>query len=95
MRSLRMSSQRYCRRSTSSTFSSPIWNGSGSERETMRQRVDLHLDLARRHVRVDRLRRAADDLALRLEDELVADLVRDVAASAARSGLMTSCTLPV
>ena len=41
------------------------------------QRVDLDLDLAGRQVRVDRLGRARDDLALGLQDELVADLVRD------------------
>ena len=39
--------------------------------------VDLELDLAGRQVRVDRLGRAGDDLALRLQDELVANLVRD------------------
>ena len=40
------------------------------------QRVDLDLDLARRDVRIDRVRRARDDLALGLEDELVAHVVR-------------------
>ena len=44
----------------------------------MRECVHLHLDGARRQVRVDRLRRAGDDLALGLEDELVADLVREL-----------------
>ena len=53
------------------------------ERERRRARedpqlVDLHLDLAGRQVRVDELRRARHDLAGRLEDELVADLVRDL-----------------
>ncbi len=38
--------------------------------------VDLELDLARRQVRVDVLGRASRDLALGLEDELVADAVR-------------------
>ena len=40
------------------------------------ERVDLELDLAGRQLRVDRLGRAGDDLALGAEDELVADLVR-------------------
>ena len=39
--------------------------------------LDLDLDLARRHLWIDRLRRAPDDGAARLEDELVADTVRD------------------
>ena len=38
--------------------------------------VDLELDVTGRQVGVDVLRRASDDLALRAEDELVADLVR-------------------
>jgi hypothetical protein len=42
------------------------------------QLVDLHLDLAGRQVRVDELGRARHDFAGRLEDELVADLVRDL-----------------
>ncbi len=42
----------------------------------MRERAHLHLDLPGRQVRVDRVRGTADDLALGLEDELVADLVR-------------------
>ena len=44
----------------------------------MRSVVHLHLDGACRQVRVDRLRCAGDDLALGLEDELVADLVREL-----------------
>ena len=40
------------------------------------ERVDLELDLAGRQLRVDRLRRAGDDLALGAEDELVPELVR-------------------
>ena len=40
--------------------------------------VHLELDLPRRHLRVDGLRGARDDLALRLEDELVADLLREL-----------------
>ena len=40
------------------------------------ERVHLQLDLAGRQVRVDRVRRAGDDLALGPEHELVADLVR-------------------
>src|SRR5579885_1504924 len=40
------------------------------------QGVDLELDLARRQVRVHRLGRACDDLALGLQHELVAHLVR-------------------
>ena len=51
------------------------------ERERRRARddlelVDLELDLAGRHRRVDRLRRAGDDLPARAEDELVPDLLR-------------------
>src|SRR5581483_3740908 len=42
------------------------------------QLVDLQLDLAGRQVRVDRLRRARDDLADGLDDELVAELLRDL-----------------
>ena len=41
------------------------------------QLLDLDLDLARRHLRVDGLRRAANDLAARLQHELVADAVCD------------------
>ncbi len=53
------------------------------ERERRRARddlelVDLELDLAGRHRRVDRLRRARDDLAARAEHELVADLLREL-----------------
>ena len=51
------------------------------ERERRRARddlelVDLELDLAGRHRRVDRLGRARDDLPARAEDELVPDLLR-------------------
>ncbi len=42
------------------------------------QLVDLHLDLAGREVRVDRVGCPADDLPLGAEHELVADVVRDV-----------------
>ena len=63
-------------RSVSSTFSSSSWNGSGGLVEMISSRVDLELDLARRQVRVDVLGRASGDLALGLEDELVADVVR-------------------
>ena len=42
------------------------------------QGVDLELDLAGRDVRVDRLGRAADDLSLRAQDELVADRMADL-----------------
>ena len=42
-----------------------------------RQLVDRELDLAGRHPVVDRLRRARDDLAARLQHELVADLPRE------------------
>ena len=53
------------------------------ERERRRARddlelVDLELDLARVHLRVHRLGRARDDLARRPEDELVADLLRQL-----------------
>ena len=48
------------------------------EREQDPQLVDPHLDLAGRQVRVDELGRARHDLAGRLEDELVADLVRSL-----------------
>ena len=44
----------------------------------MRQAVDLHLDVAGRQVRVDRLRRAGDDLAFGLKHEFVANLARDL-----------------
>ena len=44
----------------------------------MRSVVDLDLDGAGRHVGVDGLGGAGDDLALRLEDELVADLLREL-----------------
>ena len=44
----------------------------------MRSVVDLDLDGAGRQVRVDGLGGAGDDLALRLEDELVADLLREL-----------------
>ena len=52
------------------------------ERERRRRRehgqlLDLNLDLARRHLRIDRLGRSPDDLAARLQDELVAHPVRD------------------
>ena len=77
IRSRRRSSQRYLSRSVSSTFSSSSWNGSGVDRERIAHGVDLQLDLAGRQVRVDGLGRAGDDLALRLQDELVANLVRD------------------
>ena len=40
------------------------------------ERVDLKLDLAGRNVRVDRLRRARDNLSLGAKDEFVADGVR-------------------
>ena len=65
-------------RSVSSTPSSSSWNGSGVERERISQLVDLQLDLAGRHRRVDRLGRAPHDRAARLEHELVADAVRDL-----------------
>jgi len=42
-----------------------------------RQRVDLDLDLAGREVRIQGVGRTQDDLALRLENELVPHLVRD------------------
>ena len=45
------------------------------------ERVDLELDLAGRQVRVDGLGRAGDDLARRLDDELVAERVRGCVAS--------------
>ena len=53
------------------------------ERQRRRRRQDrqlghLHLDLARRHLRVHRLGRAPHDCAARLQDELVADGVRDL-----------------
>ena len=44
----------------------------------MRSVVDLDLDGAGRQVRVDGVGRAGDDLALGLEDELVADLLREL-----------------
>ena len=47
--------------------------------------VDLHLDLAGREVRVHGLRRAPDDLALGLQDELVADRVRSRRSPPARA----------
>ena len=52
------------------------------ERQRRRRRddgqlLDLELDLAGRHLRVHGLGRAAHDRAARLEDELVADAVRD------------------
>jgi hypothetical protein len=40
------------------------------------KRLDLDFDLAGRHLRVDGLRRAADDRAGRLQDVLVAHVVR-------------------
>ena len=53
------------------------------ERERRRAREDLELvgldlDLAGRHRRVDGLRRALDDRPARADDELVAELVRDL-----------------
>ena len=42
------------------------------------ERVDLQLDLAGRHVRVDGLRRARDELALGAKHELVPDPVREL-----------------
>ena len=44
----------------------------------MRSVVDLDLHRARRQVRVDGVGGAGDDLALGLEDELVADLLREL-----------------
>ena len=41
------------------------------------EHVDLELDLAGRQIRIDRVGRAADELALGTKHELVADLVRD------------------
>ena len=46
----------------------------GAARDDL-ERVHLELDLACRQLRVDRPRRAGDDLALGAEDELVPDLV--------------------
>ena len=54
-------------------------------RERCVSAVDLQLDLAGRQVRVDRLGRARDDLALGLQHELVADLVRDLRRLGARA----------
>ena len=65
-------------RSASSTFSSSSWNGSGVDADSTLSSVDLHLDLAGRHLRVHGLGRAADDGAARLQDELVAHAVRDL-----------------
>ncbi len=53
------------------------------ERERLRachdlERLDLDLDLSGREIRVDRVGRPADDLALRPKHELAANLVRDV-----------------
>ena len=42
------------------------------------ERIDLQLDLAGRHVRVDGLRRARDELALGAKHELVPDPVREL-----------------
>ena len=59
------------------------------------ERVDLELDLAGRQVRVDRLGRAGDDLAVGLDDELVAQRVGGRVRLGARSGWITSWQSPV
>ena len=56
---------------------------------------DLELDLAGRQARVDVLRCTRGDLALGLEDELVADVVRRGGRLGACSGLTTSWLTPV
>ena len=92
MRSRRRSRQRYFRRSGSSTPSSSSWKGSGVRARDDLELVHLDLDLAGGDVRVDGLRRAADDLAASpARRTRIGSRARTVAASGARSGLTTSC----
>ena len=73
----------------------PSWNGSGSERETMRSVSTCTSISPVGRFGLTASARAADDLALGLENELVPDRrARSPAASAACSGLITSWIFP-
>ena len=95
IRSRRRSSQRYLSLSVSSTFSSSSWNGSGVDRERMRtvSTWSSTSPVGRFGLTASGARATTSPSACRTNS--LRTSCATPAASAARSGLITNCTLPV